>query len=232
MVLKGTMERSEHSGVRPGAWRYEVLHRLEEELPGRNLYELAARYGVPVHKQGKLNKGWVGQTIERVAGLDAGAAQRRDGNDFELKSTSLVKGAEVWQPKETIKITAMGPRAILEESFESSALWNKLSRWILVGVTHRQDLPVCQVVQVRAFDVTAPDLVAEIQAFWEEVRSLVAAGEIADYNSQGSSGGYLQLRPTGNRHNNHVCPVTQRRYQAQAFYATKRLVKRVLCLSE
>jgi DNA mismatch repair protein MutH len=213
----------------PGASWQEVLCRLRQGLLGRDLYQVAREQAIVVWREGKLNKGWVGQTVERAAGLPASSAQRRDGSDFELKSTTLVGGPGQWQPKETIKITAMNPRAILEETFETSALWEKLRRWILVGVHHADARspvsPRCEVIQVSAFEATPPDLQSEIRAYWQEIQGIVACGEIADYDSQGSSGGYLQLRPTGNRFAVHTCPVTGRRYQAKAFYATKRLVR-------
>lgn len=214
------------------SWRVDVLPHLQAVLPSRNLYELAEELGVTVRKEGRLNKGWAGQTIERVAALHAGNAQRRDGSDFELKSTTLQPDrAGIWQPRETIKITAMNPRAILEETFETSALWNKLASLILVG-THLPTENECRVVRVQSFDCDDPLLVAEVRAYWNEVRAVIVAGEIADYSSLGTSENVLQLRPTGNRFTNSTCPISGRRYQAQAFYGTKRLVRRILGLSE
>lgn len=213
------------------AFRADVLPHLQRVLPGRNLYEVAAEVGVVVRREGRLNKGWAGQTIEKVAALNAGSAQRRDGDDFELKSTTLVQDSSgQWQPRETIKITAMNPRAILEETFENSALWGKLERLVLVG-TYHPTADVCEVVRVCSFDCDDPELVAGVRAYWEEVRAVILMGEIADYSSLGTSENWLQLRPTGNRFNNSTCPITGRRYQAQAFYGTKPLLRRILGLS-
>lgn len=38
-------------------------------LKGKDLRPLADKFGVTVWKGGKLNKGWVGHTIERFLGL-------------------------------------------------------------------------------------------------------------------------------------------------------------------
>ncbi len=110
-----------------------VVKRLRSVLPGKNLYELAELHGITVYKAGLRNKGWVGQTIERVADLPISNAPSRDGLDFELKSTVLLQRGDQWTPKETIKVTSLNPKKILDETFETSALWNKLSLLLIVG---------------------------------------------------------------------------------------------------
>ena len=205
----------------------EVTERLSSILPGKNLHDLAREYSVTVRKEGRLNKGWVGQTLERVAGLNAGNAQRRDGIDFELKSTSLVKRPSGWEPKETLKITQLNPQGVLTEDFSSSALWEKMSSLILVGCVH-QSPTICTALCVSYFAVSDKELYNALLSFWQEIKLILSLGEIADYTSQGSSGGYLQLRPTGTGKTLSVCPVTGRRFQSLAFYATKRLVRHAL----
>jgi len=209
--------------------RAEVALRLREVLPGNNLYDLASRHGIAPLKNGKLNKGWVGQTIERVAGLSAGNAQRRDGIDFELKTTSLIPVGESWKPKETIKITQLTPSAVLEEEFETSVLWNKLASLILVGVYHEQE-NFCRVVQVSTVDITDPELISAIRDFWEDIRHTIGEGEMAEYTYLGTSRDYIQLRPTGDGKQGNLCPITGRRFPAQAFYGTKKLITRILAL--
>lgn len=214
-----------HEGTRAA-----VLSLLERELPGRNLYDLAASHGITVRKDGKLNKGWAGQTVEKVARLDGGNRKHRDGVDFELKSTSLLPSPDgSWRPKETIKVTMLNPEALLMEPFEESALWDKLRRLVLVGLHHESDA-LCRVVRVSAFDADDPDLVRGIRGYWEEIRRILSEGEIATYDSLGTSDGWLQLRPTGTGRTVSVCPVTGEKFGSLAFYATKPLVARVLGL--
>lgn len=208
-------------------FRTDVVARLREILPGRNLYALAPQYGVTILRGGKLNKGWVGQTIECAAGLNNDNRQLSDGEDFELKSTTLVAHLDGWRPRETIKVTQFSPESILQETFETSSLWNKLSRLIVVGCAH-PSAEECIVVRVNTFDCTDPKLIVEVNRFWEETRSILVAGEIAIYDSQGSSGGFLQLRPTGDRNTSSRCPITGELFQAKAFYATKTLVRLML----
>lgn len=209
--------------------RQQTLELLRATLPGRNLYELAQSHAVTIRKQGRLNKGWVGQVVEKMAACEAGNAQRRDGVDFELKSTSLIKSsadAGGWIPKETIKVTQLSPEAMLTETFESSSLWDKLQRLILVGCHHESE-EICRVVAIDAVDIDDPELVAGIRSFWEEVRYNLCSGELPEIPNLGTSEGYLQLRPTGTGKNFSRCPVTGRLFPARAFYATKRLIREI-----
>jgi DNA mismatch repair protein MutH len=207
--------------------RIDALHLLRTQLPGKNLYDLAEGYGVTIKKSGRVNKGWVGQTLERVAQLRTGNSQSRDGLDFELKSTTLIAEGDRWLPKETIKITQLSPREILDGEFESSSLWLKLERLIFVGCVHESN-SVCRVVQVSSVDVTSPDLVEEIRAFWNDVKLALWLGEMADHPNLGSSRDYIQLRPIGTGKNLTPCPVSGRPFPSRAFYATKRFLSRIL----
>jgi DNA mismatch repair protein MutH len=208
-------------------WRADVLSKLRSELPGKNLYELAATHGVTIRKEGRLNKGWVGQTVEMVAGLGIDNSKLPDGADFELKSTSFLRTAEGWNPKETIKVTQLNPKNILEEVFENSSLWSKLSRLILVGC-HHESAERCSVISVSSVDITSEDLVNEIRAFWDDVRYTICSGDMPDFPYLGRSDDYIQLRPTGTGKASSICPITGRKFPAQAFYATKRLIRRML----
>ncbi len=204
-----------------------VVDRLRAILPGKNLYELAETHGVTVYKSGVRNKGWVGQTIERVAELPVSNAQRRDGSDFELKSTVLLRRGASWVPKETIKVTNLNPKNILEETFENSALWNKLERLVVVGYTNLSS-DDCRAVFVNRVDITEARLVMALKSFWEDVRHTVCNGEMASFPNLGSSVDYLQLRPTGTGKLSSRCPVTGEMFPARAFYATKRLLQEIL----
>lgn len=203
--------------------RDEALHRLRETLPRRNLYDLARGWNVTIERDGHVNKGWVGQTIEHAAGLTINSLSARDGSDFELKSTTLQPDLS---PKETIRITQLNPEKILQEEFETSALWKKLERLILVGCHHPSDQE-CYAVQIAGIDVNNPDLVEGIRAIWEDVRYTVGNGEIALVPNLGSHEDLIQLRPTGDGKQRSTCPVTGESFPARAFYGTKRLLREI-----
>jgi DNA mismatch repair protein MutH len=210
--------------------RSVVAKRLRSALPGKNLFDLATQHSVTIFKDGRLNKGWVGQTVERVAELSAGNSQKRDGADFELKTTSLVPSSSGWKPKETIRITQLSPSDLIREEFEASALWEKLSSLIFVGCYH--DSPTsCRVISVSTIDLIDADLVEEIRAFWGEVKLSLCLGEFPDLPNLGSYGKYIQLRGTGDGKSWSTCPVTGRRFPSRAFYGTKKLIQRILEVS-
>ncbi len=217
------------SGELPIDQRDSLVARLERLLPGQNLVDVAHSEGVTIEKEGRVNKGWVGQTVERLAGLSAGTAAAPDGGDFELKTTTLLPlGNGLWKPKETIKVTMLNPAAALEEELQESLLWRKLARLVVVGVAHEVD-GSCRAVRIRGFDTRDPELVNGVREYWEELRRTIADGALVDViGSQGTSDGWLQLRGSGTGKEDSVCPITERRFPAQAFYATKRFVRRML----
>lgn len=210
-------------------WRFTAAEALRSILAGANLHDLAAHYGITVYTSSGLNKGWVGQTLEKVAKLQGGNAAAPDGVGFELKSTSLIPQQQSWKPKEIIKITQVSPQTLLEETFENSLLWQKLSHLLVVGC-HHESSTLCRVVKVNLFDTEDPELVYEIRSFWESLQQMVCLGEIAELTSQGINGKYLQIRPTGNGKNLSTCPVTGVKFPSRAFYANKALVSRMLAL--
>jgi len=205
----------------------EVLERLQEDLPGRNLYDLAREHQIPIRFGEKKNKGWVGQTIEKVAGLKISSEASPDGADFELKTTEVSFKEGRWFPKETLKITQLNPQQILEEEFENSIFWRKLGRLLIVAY----DSPSEEIVQTRkiiSINLTDNKITAEIKQFWEDVRHTICSGEIRDLINLGSSAGLVQLRPVGDGKQRSLCPITSENFPARAFYATKNLLSFLL----
>ena len=182
-----------------------------------------------VVKNGKLNKGWVGQTIEKAGNILGGNLQLPDGADFELKSVSLIKRKDLWVPKETMAITSFNPEQILTQRFEGSALWHKLERMIIVGCYHESKTN-CRVITVKPVDVSDPSLIQKIENYWYHIKDTVELGEIADYSSKGTSSGFIQLRTKGSGKTESTCPITGRKFKTRAFYATKIFLKYVLGL--
>lgn len=207
--------------------RLQVLETLKRELPAQNLFQLAEAHRVPVFFGSKKNKGWVGQTIEKVAGLPSNSDSRRDGEDFELKTTCLIKRAEQFVPKETIKITQLNPQKVIEEEFFTSGLWEKLEKWILVTYWFPEP-NIATVHDIVSVTLKNPELVHVVKAFWEDVRNAICAGEMKDLINLGCSQDYIQLRPLGDGKQMSRCPVNGDYFPARAFYATKKLIQSLL----
>lgn len=207
--------------------RLQVLETLKRELPGQNLFSLAEAHQIPVFLGSKKNKGWVGQTVERVAGLSLTSDSRRDGEDFELKTTCLIRRTELFFPKETIKITQLNPQKVIEEDFLLSALWEKLEKWILVTYWFPEP-SIANVHQIVSVNLKNPEILKVVRAFWEDVRSAICNGEMRDLINLGCSQDYIQLRPLGDGKQMSRCPVSGDYFPARAFYATKKLVQSLL----
>ncbi len=203
--------------------RFEVVQRLKRIIGQQNIAELAVTHGVTI----QANKGWVGQTFDRIAQTAALNAQAPDGEDFELKSVKVVwsQKYEQWEPKETMAITMMNPERILLEKFENSGLWHKLSRMIFIGHSYDSILPIKVTVryQPRPVDVSDPELVNNIKLYWEQIKAIVGEGNISSYSSKGTSRGFIQLRTKGpgGEKGKVACPVSGNMFNSRAFYATK-----------
>lgn len=223
------MNLSGHEVLRKS--REQILQALRKNLPQKNLYQLAEEFGVPTSLNGKKNKGWVGQTIERAAGLSLSSAQSPDGLDCELKTTTLILKKGIWAPKETIKVTQLNPKQILDESFESSILWQKLSRLVFVGVCH-PSATECYAVQLGSLNLAETDCVSSIKAFWEDVQNNILSGDMINLFNLGNSQELIQLRPVGDGKLWSVCPITGEKFPARAFYATKILIEKMLQSNE
>jgi DNA mismatch repair protein MutH len=207
--------------------RIEILKNLRANLPDKNLFDLANQFNIPIESHGKKNKGWVGQTVERLAGLSLSNSQSPDGIDCELKTTTLISKDGKWTPKETIKVTQLNPKSILQETFETSILWRKLSRLVFVGVNH-VSLSECYAVQLGAIDVLSPQLVEPIRNFWEDVQHNILSGDMLSFYNLGSSEELIQLRPVGDGKLWSTCPITGEKFPARAFYATKNLIEQMM----
>lgn len=209
--------------------RAAALELLRQKALRADLQALAVGYGITVRTDRGLNKGWAGQTLERIAELANSNLPCRDGSDFELKSVKMVLRDSRYVPSETVKITTLNPVKILEETFETSVLWNKLQRLVIVGCEYSAP-EAAKAVFIGGFDIERSDLVKEIQALWEDVQYLVCNGDICQHFNLGTANDLIQMRPVGNGKQLSVCPVTGEKFPARAFYATKRLLREVLAV--
>lgn len=211
------------------SYRFDVVQDLRKKLSGVDISELARANNITIiTREGKINKGWVGQTLDRLANTLDINSSKPDGEDFELKSVSVINRNSEWVPKETIAITMMNPQSILTESFENSALWHKLERMILVGHCYADGKKDSAFVKfISPVDVSDPTLVEKISSYWNVIQDTVRRGNIALYSSKGTSSGFLQLRTKGSGRSKSTCPITGTEFNTRAFYATKNFIRYV-----
>ena len=69
--------------------RIQAITNLEKYL-GQDLRKLALDFGITTFETGKQNKGWKGQVLERLAGLENNNKKAPNGLGFECKTTCFV----------------------------------------------------------------------------------------------------------------------------------------------
>ena len=115
--------------------RQEAIEKLKE-LIGKDLHELAKKYGVTIYKNGKVNKGWAGHVFERHLQIPINSSQSPNFGSWELKSVPLKynKNGKI-AFKETMAITMIDPINVCQKEFEDSHLLEKLKKALIVART-------------------------------------------------------------------------------------------------
>ena len=200
--------------------RGEAMTKLTT-LVGQDLRPLADAFGVTVFRDGRLNKGWAGQTIERYLGLPPDAAQAPDFGDWELKAVPLMLGQDLMpRLKETMAITMFEPAHLEQTEFEDSHLLAKLKRIVVVARLYEgPHLKRSMVYGFAPFDLhEGTDLYDAIKEDYEEIRWTVS--NRGQHALTGAVGKWVHPRPKGGKG-----------ALTMGFYAHKALVLRILGLS-
>ena len=192
--------------------RDEAIARLQPFL-GKDLRPLADAHGVTVGKDGKKNKGWAGMEVERLLG------RPQDFGTFELKVVPVVRDIlGRWSVKETMAITMINPKNVLEMPFEHSHLLDKLSALLIcarVFTNEKDDSSL--LLKTGGFDLGDGETFRQVQADYEVVRkTLREGGELT-----GWMGNLVQPRTKG----------PGKGVKTFAFYARTGFVSRMLKLN-
>lgn len=198
--------------------RDEAIARLQPFL-GKDLRTLADAHGVTVWKDGKKNKGWAGMEVERLLGHPQDSKQEPDFGTFELKVVPVVRDfLGRWSVKETMAITMIDPKNVLEMPFEHSHLLDKLSALLIcarVFTSEKDDSSL--LLKTGGFDLGDGETFREVQADYEVVRkTLREGGELT-----GWMGNLVQPRTKG----------SGKGVKTFAFYARTGFVSRMLKLN-
>jgi DNA mismatch repair protein MutH len=199
--------------------RGEAIQRLTE-LVGKDLRELADRYGVTVwHEGGKKNKGWSGHTIERFLGLALNSSRSPNFGSWELKVIPLVlnKRTALLKVKETMAITMIDPVEVSNKQFEDSHLFNKLKKIVVAArVFESQNESRSLLHSVASFDLEHPEIYAQVKADYDLVRDTIINQGFAKLT--GKMGVLVQPRTKGPGHGS----------TSRAFYARTSFVAHIL----
>lgn len=184
---------------------------------GKNLRELAKRYGVTTYETGKQNKGWKGLVLERVAGLMPNISKAPNGLSWELKSVSFHHVKDKLVPKETMAITMINPEELKKHPFFESHCWAKLKAIIFCAVTwHGKNANEAELIKVTSLDFSETDeLIQEIKDDYDSIRDKLIKRGFKSLT--GSDGKWIQARTKGAGHGS----------TSRAFYARTKLVKKI-----
>lgn len=197
--------------------RREAYNRLRQ-LIGQDLRPLADKYAITVTKDGKLNKGWAGQTIERHLGLALNSSRAPNFGSWELKLVSVRRNRkDVVTTKETIAVTMIDPVEVMAKTFLESHLYNKMRKKLVVSRFAEADNDTQSLVHnVAEFDLNNSLIFNQVQSDYELIRSTIRDKGFGALS--GRMGVYVQPRPKGPGHGS----------ESRAFYIRSVLVAHIL----
>ena len=199
--------------------RAEALRRIRL-LTAKDLRPMADLYGITVWKNGKKNKGWAGQVIERYLGLPQNSRQAPDFGIWELKVVPLGRSADgALRVKESMAITMLEPSEVLSSVFADSHLYDKLRSLVVVARVFENVEDTSSILHSAAqFDLDNPAIKTQVQVNYEAIREVIRTKGVASLT--GDTGKYIQARTKGRGHGS----------TSRAFYARPLFVAHILNL--
>jgi DNA mismatch repair protein MutH len=200
--------------------RDEAIARLKPSV-GKDLRKIADEQGVTVWKDGRKNKGWAGMVVERLLGRAQDSKQEADFGTFELKVVPVFKDSlGRWSVKETMAMTMIEPKNVIETPFEHSHLIDKLRALLICArVFVDEEDSESELLKVGGFDLSDAETFKQVQADYELVRKTLREEGIEGLT--GSMGSLVQPRTKG----------SGKGRKTYAFYARTIFVSRMLKLN-
>lgn len=188
-------------------------------LIGKDLRPLAAKYKVNIFRNGHLNKGWAGDTLERYLGLEKNNNQAPNGMYFELKQISLkkLKNGNV-TAKETMQITMINPKEKLENDFFKSHVYKKMKSLVICAILYTSPGGETKLFRVDDFDLDKHEILKQLKSDYELISSSLNNNGFVSLKSE--MGIYIQPRTKGAGHGT----------KSRAFYARPVCLKKILDL--
>ena len=181
---------------------------------------LADELGVTVWKGDKLNKGWVGHVIERFLGLPLNSSRSPNFGSWELKVASLkyLKNGKL-VPKETMAITMIDPVEVSAKEFESSHLYVKLQKILVVARIYESRAEESTLLHnVSGFDFDNDSVYDQVRTDYYVIRDAIVTKGFDSL--MGRMGILIQPRTKGAGHGS----------TSRAFYGRKAMVAHLVGL--
>ncbi|MFM4804037.1 DNA mismatch repair endonuclease MutH [Aeromonas bivalvium] len=170
----------------------ELLDRAHA-IAGFTLTQLATDAGIPVPRDLRRDKGWVGQLIEWHLGASAGSRPEQDFPELgiELKTIPVDPRGK---PLETTFVCVAPLIGISGQRWEESNVRNKLSRVLWIPVEGSREIPVGERrVGMPLMWRPSEEEDALLRQDWEELMDMIVLGEVEQISAR--HGQVMQLRP-------------------------------------
>lgn len=177
----------------------EALLAKANWLAGFTLGEIAGLLNIPVPKDLKRDKGWVGTLLETALGAKAGSKAEQDFAhlNIELKTIPINQKG---QPVESTFVSLAPLTHNHGIIWQTSHVRHKLQQVLWIPIESEVSIPLAERRIGRPI-LWSPTVEQEalLQQDWEELMELITLGRLHEINAK--IGEALQLRPKGrNRH--------------------------------
>ncbi|WP_168428681.1 DNA mismatch repair endonuclease MutH [Erwinia amylovora] len=186
------MMNAEIDRILPPQDEDELLARASA-LAGYTLGELALRIGLPVPRDLKRDKGWVGMLLERYLGASAGSKPQQDFAEIGVELKTIPVDA-AGRPLETTFVCVAPLTGNSGVTWHNSHVRHKLARVLWVPVEGERSIAPEQ-RRVGAAMLWSPneDEERQLQSDWEELMDMIVLGKVDQLTAR--HGEVLQIRP-------------------------------------
>ncbi|HKM97603.1 MAG TPA: DNA mismatch repair endonuclease MutH [Buttiauxella sp.] len=171
----------------------QILLAQAQKLAGYTLGELAALANLPIPKDLKRDKGWIGVLLELWLGASAGSKPEQDfaALGIELKTIPVDRTG---RPLETTFVCVAPLTGNTGVIWETSHVRHKLKRVLWIPVEGERQIPLAE-RHIGSPLLWAPSAAEErqLRMDWEELMDLIVLGQVERITAR--HGEVLQLRP-------------------------------------
>ena len=199
-----------------------LLHALENIKPfiGKELSQYTRQFGITiVSPNGGYNKGWKGQVVEKLAGLDGDNKQAPNGLGFECKSTAFVVKKDTIIAKETMAITMFDEKDF-DLPFLESHFWAKLKVLIFCAISWDRPFSetgtLLKISTFQTLDLDEGDLYKKLESDYNLIIDYFKKCKKDRIEVHTISGELVQVRTKGSKNTT-----------SRAFYAQKPFVNKI-----
>nr|WP_314425939.1 DNA mismatch repair endonuclease MutH [uncultured Erwinia sp.] len=178
--------------VPPPADETELIARADA-LAGYTLGELARRIDLPIPRDLKRDKGWVGMLLERYLGASAGSKPEQDFAEIGVELKTIPVDA-AGRPLETTFVCVAPLTGNSGVTWQNSHVRHKLERVLWIPVEGDRAIPLAE-RHIGAPLLWSPNEEEELQLQrdWEELMDMIVLGQVEQITAR--HGEVLQLRP-------------------------------------